>query len=181
MLEKKISQKENLKKCITFEEQKGTRYIQGNIYFWHYSSSRHPLRSIKHFLAKIHLQFFSILTDKFVCSAWSSLLAWYWFCFKSIWKMPWMGCYGLPFFYLCNWSRSTFGNLRILSNCTLSMQERVFVGHEIFFKVFDGPQNIFLCSIFTFVFFFFFWVKGDGAQNIQTSHQGDLRKTRHVK
>ena len=33
MLEKKISQKENLKKCITFEEQKGTRYIQGNIHF----------------------------------------------------------------------------------------------------------------------------------------------------
>ena len=25
--------KENLKKCTTFEEQKGTRYIRGNVYF----------------------------------------------------------------------------------------------------------------------------------------------------
>ena len=24
------------------------------------------------------------------------------------------------------------------------------MGHEIFFKFFDGPQNIFLCSIFAF-------------------------------
>ena len=24
---------ENLKKCTTFEEQKGTRYIRGNVYF----------------------------------------------------------------------------------------------------------------------------------------------------
>ena len=50
---------------------------------------------------------------------------------------------------------------------TLSMQEggrRVFVelmkyfrhilmGHEIFFKIFDGPQNIFLCSVFVSLFF----------------------------
>ena len=28
-----FSRKENLKKCISFEEQKGTRYIWGNIYF----------------------------------------------------------------------------------------------------------------------------------------------------
>ena len=28
---------------------------------------------------------------------------------------------------------------------------------------------------------FIFEVKGVGAQNIQTSHQGDLRKTRNVK
>ena len=33
LLEKKISQKENLKKCTTFEEQKGTKYIRGNVYF----------------------------------------------------------------------------------------------------------------------------------------------------
>ena len=26
------------------------------------------------------------------------------------------------------------------------------MGHEIFFKVFDGPQNIFLCSIFVLLF-----------------------------
>ena len=29
----KISWKGNLKKCTSFEEQKGTRYIQGNVYF----------------------------------------------------------------------------------------------------------------------------------------------------
>ena len=27
------------------------------------------------------------------------------------------------------------------------------MGHEIFFKIFDGPQNIFLCSIFIILFF----------------------------
>ena len=30
---KVISWKENLKKCTRFEEQKGTRYIRGNVYF----------------------------------------------------------------------------------------------------------------------------------------------------
>ena len=29
----------------------------------------------------------------------------------------------------------------------------VLIGHEIFFKIFDGPQNIFLCSIFVILFF----------------------------
>ena len=29
----------------------------------------------------------------------------------------------------------------------------IFMGHEIFFKVFDGPRNIFLCSIFIVLFF----------------------------
>ena len=29
----------------------------------------------------------------------------------------------------------------------------ILMGHEIFFKIFDGPQNIFLCSIFTILFF----------------------------
>ena len=43
------------------------------------------------------------------------------------------------------------------------------MSHKIV-KIFDGQQNIFLCSI-----------KGIGAQNIQTSHQGDLTKTRHAK
>ena len=33
MSEKWISQKENLKKCTSFEEQKGARYIQKNVYF----------------------------------------------------------------------------------------------------------------------------------------------------
>ena len=27
------------------------------------------------------------------------------------------------------------------------------MGHEIFFKIFDGPRNIFLCSIFIILFF----------------------------
>ena len=51
------------------------------------------------------------------------------------------------------------------------------MGHEIFFKIFDAPQNIFL----SFISIFIFCVKGFGAQNFETSHQGDLRKTRHVK
>ena len=29
----RFSRKENLKKCTSFEEQKGTRYIRGNVYF----------------------------------------------------------------------------------------------------------------------------------------------------
>ena len=27
------------------------------------------------------------------------------------------------------------------------------MGHEIIFRIFDGPQNIFLCSIFVILFF----------------------------
>ena len=27
------------------------------------------------------------------------------------------------------------------------------MGHEIFFKIFDGPQDIFLCSVFIILFF----------------------------
>ena len=29
----------------------------------------------------------------------------------------------------------------------------ILIGHEIFFKTFDGPQNIFLCFIFVSLFF----------------------------
>ena len=29
----------------------------------------------------------------------------------------------------------------------------ILMGHEIFFKIFDGPQNIFFCSIFILLFF----------------------------
>ena len=43
-----------------------------------------------------------------------------------------------------------------LRDCTLSMQKRepegFREGHEIFFKVFDGLQIIFLCSIFVILF-----------------------------
>ena len=52
---------------------------------------------------------------------------------------------------------------------------RILMSHEMFFKIFDGPQNIFSCSIFLIL------VKGVGTQNIQNSHQGDLTKTSHVK
>ena len=29
----------------------------------------------------------------------------------------------------------------------------ILMGHEIFFKIFDGPRNIFLCSTFIILFF----------------------------
>ena len=29
----------------------------------------------------------------------------------------------------------------------------VLIGHEIFFEIFDGPRNIFVCSIFIILFF----------------------------
>ena len=29
----------------------------------------------------------------------------------------------------------------------------ILMGHEIIFRIFDGPQNIFLCSIFVILFF----------------------------
>ena len=29
----------------------------------------------------------------------------------------------------------------------------ILMGHEIFFKIFDGPRNIFVCSIFIILFF----------------------------
>ena len=51
----------------------------------------------------------------------------------------------------------------------------ISMDHEIFFQIFDGPQNIFLCFILVILFFKF------GAQKIDTSHQRDLRKSRHVK
>ena len=60
----------------------------------------------------------------------------------------------------------------------MKLFRHILIGHEIFFKIFNGPQNIFLWSIFVILFF---QVKGVAAQNIQTSHQGDLRNTKHVK
>ena len=29
----------------------------------------------------------------------------------------------------------------------------ILTGHEIFFNIFDGPRNIFLCTIFIILFF----------------------------
>ena len=40
----------------------------------------------------------------------------------------------------------------------------IFMGHEIFFKIFDGPQNIFSCSVFAILLF-----KLRGLENIQTN------------
>ena len=34
----------------------------------------------------------------------------------------------------------------------------ILMGHEIFFQIFDGPQNIF-CSIFIILFFKIKWLK----------------------
>ena len=31
--------------------------------------------------------------------------------------------------------------------------KHILMDHEIFFKIFDGPRNIFLCSIFVILFF----------------------------
>ena len=54
----------------------------------------------------------------------------------------------------------------------------ILMGHEVFFKIFDGRQKSFLMSYFGN---FIFLVKGHVTQNIKTSYQGDLRKTSHVK
>ena len=51
------------------------------------------------------------------------------------------------------------------------------MGREIFFKIFDGLQNIFFYPIFV-ISFLSYEVR---VQNIQTSYQGGLRKARHVK
>ena len=42
----------------------------------------------------------------------------------------------------------------------------ILMDHEIFFKIFDGPRNIFLCFFFIILFF---KLKVE-AQNIQISH-----------
>ena len=43
----------------------------------------------------------------------------------------------------------------------------ILMGHEVFFKIFDKPQDIFLCSISVSLFF---KLRKAGAQNIYTSH-----------
>ena len=35
----------------------------------------------------------------------------------------------------------------------MKYSRHIFMGYEIFFKIFDGPRNIFLCSIFMILFF----------------------------
>ena len=39
------------------------------------------------------------------------------------------------------------------------IRDRTLMGHEIFFKIFDGLQNTFLCSIFIILFFKLKWFK----------------------
>ena len=45
------------------------------------------------------------------------------------------------------------------------------MSHEIFLKIFNGWQNIFLCSLL---------VKGVWAKNVQTGYPRALRKVKHV-
>ena len=56
------------------------------------------------------------------------------------------------------------------------------MGHEIFLKISDWPQNIVLCSFLILTSSKFIWkFKWVRAKNVQTGHQEDLRKIRHVK
>ena len=57
----------------------------------------------------------------------------------------------------------------------------ILMDHKIFLKIFDRPQNIFLCSFLILTFSKFVWkFKWVWAENVQTGHQEDLRKIRHV-
>ena len=57
----------------------------------------------------------------------------------------------------------------------------ILMDHKIFLKIFDRPQNIFLCSFLILTFSKFVWkFKWVWAENVQTRHQEDLRKIRHV-
>ena len=49
--------------------------------------------------------------------------------------------------------------------------------HEIFFKIFDGPQNIFLCSIFVILFS---KIKGLDHKKEIKERQGMLNKSHPV-
>ena len=49
------------------------------------------------------------------------------------------------------------------------------MGHKIFSKNFDDPQNIILCASFPFLLNIFKKFMGVGAQSLQTKHQGDLK------
>ena len=60
--------------------------------------------------------------------------------------------------------------------------KHVLMFHEIFLNIFDESQNIFLCSFLILTFSKFIWkLKWVWAENVQTGHQEDLRKIRHVK
>ena len=49
------------------------------------------------------------------------------------------------------------------------------MGNEIFLKFFDGPQKIFP------IFNFYYIHLKTYVRNVQSNHQEDLRKIRHVK
>ena len=56
------------------------------------------------------------------------------------------------------------------------------MGHKIFLKFFDGPQNNFLYSFLILTFDKFIWkFKWVWAENVETNHQEDLRKIREFK
>ena len=58
----------------------------------------------------------------------------------------------------------------------------ILMGHEIFLKILDGPQNIFWCSFQILTFCKFIWkFKWVWAENVRTGHREKLRKIRHVK
>ena len=44
----------------------------------------------------------------------------------------------------------------------------ILMGHEIFLKIFDGPQKIFLCAFF--LFFFKFLIKSCGGLSTKSSN-----------
>ena len=60
--------------------------------------------------------------------------------------------------------------------------KHILIDHEIYLKFFDGPQEIFLCDSFLIFLVIHFkklcWPEQD---NVQTSHQGDFKKTKLFK
>ena len=65
---------------------------------------------------------------------------------------------------------------------TMKYFRHILIGHEIFIKIFDGPQNIFLCSVFKILFFefqslsFLKRFKKDLTCLINRIHSADIRQ-----
>ena len=55
------------------------------------------------------------------------------------------------------------------------------MGHEIFFKILDGPQKIILCCSFLIYYYSFLKVIEVWAQNVQITHQGHFFKKNRVR
>ena len=56
--------------------------------------------------------------------------------------------------------------------------KHILMSHEIFLKIFDGTQNIFLCSPLEILIF---KLRESENKNIRTRYQGDLIKVRYGK